>query len=261
MSETGIRRVRVGDVVRVALPGSGVCHRLWVADHVRAIRVREQTAQILNDDGSDFSTPIAHGEAGVCADADGLYVHRVPQRLYRVYRHQRPVSPRMRNEVACMGWMTRHYPASWEYATRYDGYEIRWEEVMPGEREAVAEHVNVWWPDKQVIIPDGVARTIAAWHQEPRVPGLAGLATSGAIHVATLSDEISDAVSRLMREQDEDEEFQRVALAALLAYVIHHGDRGPVPGWAHLWANTNLHANRQALPAPTGQGEGTEGGS
>lgn len=56
---------RVGDVVRVTLPWSEVCMHMRVADRVMDVRVLEHGAQLLNADGSNFSFPITHGEAGI----------------------------------------------------------------------------------------------------------------------------------------------------------------------------------------------------
>lgn len=67
-------RVKPGDVVRVKLPWSEVCMHMHVADQERDVRVLEHGAQILNADGTPFSFPITHGEAGIYTDADGLYI-------------------------------------------------------------------------------------------------------------------------------------------------------------------------------------------
>lgn len=72
---TTTQRVTVGDTVRVRLPWSEVCAHMRVADHDRSVRVLESGAQILNDDGTPFSFPITHGEAGIYRDAEGLFVH------------------------------------------------------------------------------------------------------------------------------------------------------------------------------------------
>jgi hypothetical protein len=74
-----MKRVKVGDVVRVRLPWSEVCMHLRVAEQVRDVRVLADGAQILNDDGTRFSFPVTHGEAGFYRDADGLYTYNEEQ--------------------------------------------------------------------------------------------------------------------------------------------------------------------------------------
>lgn len=66
-------RIKPGDVVRLKLPWSEVCMHLRIADQVRDVRVLDDGAQILNDDGTPFSFPVTHGEAGIYTDAHGLY--------------------------------------------------------------------------------------------------------------------------------------------------------------------------------------------
>ncbi|MFJ8699485.1 hypothetical protein [Streptomyces ardesiacus] len=60
--------IKVGDVVTLELPYSEVCMFLGVAGQTRSIRVTEHGAQILNEDGSNFSYPVTHGEAGLITD-------------------------------------------------------------------------------------------------------------------------------------------------------------------------------------------------
>lgn len=72
---TTIQRVTVGDIVRLCLPWSEVCAHMRVADEVRSVRVLEHWVQILNDDGTPFSFPVTHGEAGIYRDAEGLFIH------------------------------------------------------------------------------------------------------------------------------------------------------------------------------------------
>lgn len=67
-------RVKPGDVVWLKLPWSEACMHLRVAGQVRDVRVLADGAQILNDDGTPYSFPVTHGEAGIYSDADGLYV-------------------------------------------------------------------------------------------------------------------------------------------------------------------------------------------
>jgi hypothetical protein len=68
------RHVAIGERIVVTLPHSEVCMHMRVAGQPRAIEVRADGAQILNADGSQFSSPIGHGEAGLYRDSEGLYV-------------------------------------------------------------------------------------------------------------------------------------------------------------------------------------------
>lgn len=68
-------RVKPGDVVRLELPWSEVCMHLKVAGQVRDVRVLHTSAQILNEDGTPYSFPVTHGEAGIYTDAEGLYIN------------------------------------------------------------------------------------------------------------------------------------------------------------------------------------------
>ena len=67
-------RVKPGDVVQIRMPWSEACMHLRVAEQVRKVKVLEGGAQILNEDGTPYSFPITHGEAGIYTDADGLYI-------------------------------------------------------------------------------------------------------------------------------------------------------------------------------------------
>lgn len=67
-------RVAPGDTVEIVLPWSEVCMHMQVADQRRGVLVGEHGAQILNADGSPFSFPVTHGEAGIFRDQGGLYV-------------------------------------------------------------------------------------------------------------------------------------------------------------------------------------------
>jgi hypothetical protein len=72
--------VQPGDVVRVELPHSEVCMHMRVAGQVRRVRITEDrypAAQILNEDGSNFSFGIGLGEAGFYTDAEGIYCYPV----------------------------------------------------------------------------------------------------------------------------------------------------------------------------------------
>jgi hypothetical protein len=69
-----MKRVSVGTVVSVTLPWSEVCMHLSVAGQTRPVEVLATGAQILNEDGTPYSFPVTHGEAGIYRDADGLYI-------------------------------------------------------------------------------------------------------------------------------------------------------------------------------------------
>lgn len=69
-----IRRVNVGDTFPVKLPWSEVCMHMCVADLVMTVELRADGVQLLNNDGSKFSFPVTHGEAGIYSDAVGFYV-------------------------------------------------------------------------------------------------------------------------------------------------------------------------------------------
>ena len=65
------------------------------------------------------------------------------------------------------------------------------------------------------LIPDSVAREIAAWWHSPRYGNSTRLSTMGAVGIET---QISDFCSREMYEELED--FQRDELDALEAYIL-----------------------------------------
>ena len=67
-------RVKSGEEIALRLPWSEVCMHLKVAGQVRNVRVLDTGAQILNDDGTPYSFPVTHGEAGIYTDAQGLYI-------------------------------------------------------------------------------------------------------------------------------------------------------------------------------------------
>lgn len=69
-----MKRVKPGDVVNIKLPWSEACMHLKVADRTRPVEVLATGAQIRNWDGSNFSFPVTHGEAGIYSDASGLYI-------------------------------------------------------------------------------------------------------------------------------------------------------------------------------------------
>lgn len=57
--------VEIGETVIMVLPWSEVCMHMGVAGQRWRIAIDEVGAQILNDDGTPFSFPITHGEAGL----------------------------------------------------------------------------------------------------------------------------------------------------------------------------------------------------
>ena len=69
-----MKRLSVGTVVSLTLPWSEVCMHLKVAGKTRSVEVLATGAQILNEDGTPYSFPVTHGEAGIYSDAQGLYV-------------------------------------------------------------------------------------------------------------------------------------------------------------------------------------------
>lgn len=70
-----MRRVKPGDVVNIRLPYSEVCMHLKVAGRLRPVEVLPDGAQIMNWDGTNFSFPVNHGEAGIFNDGQGLYTN------------------------------------------------------------------------------------------------------------------------------------------------------------------------------------------
>jgi hypothetical protein len=90
MTTTDQTRLSPGDRVRLVLPHSEVCMHMRVAGTRMLAEVREGGVQLLNPDGSPFSFPILHGEAGVYRDSRGLYAYdvRVPVPMARI-RHAR----------------------------------------------------------------------------------------------------------------------------------------------------------------------------
>lgn len=65
-SDTG-QTYRPGDTGEHPMPWSEVCMYMRVADKSMRFRVLAQGVQLLNEDGSRFSSPITHGEAGLYA--------------------------------------------------------------------------------------------------------------------------------------------------------------------------------------------------
>ena len=74
--------LQAGDVVRLRLPYSEVCMHMRVAGKPMNVQIvvegTSAVAQLLNDDGSRFSSPILLGEAGIYTDGAGK--HYVPAR-------------------------------------------------------------------------------------------------------------------------------------------------------------------------------------
>lgn len=81
------------------------------------------------------------------------------------------------------------------------------------------------------VIDSGTARTIAAQLMEPRHRATVAFATSGAIDKAELLSEL-----RADAETVDDE--ARAWVKELRFYLIPQDDRGPVDGWANLWAQS-----------------------
>lgn len=99
------------------------------------------------------------------------------------------------------------------------------------ETDTVAAWVAHWQATDQVI-PDGIARTIAAWWHSSADPGMSGLSHTGAVDLDVLLREIErDTAAESANPQDRDE------LAALAGYARAHGRRGPVHGWGGMWAD------------------------
>lgn len=67
-------RIKPGDVIGLTMPYSEVCMSMRVSDRVLVVRVMEDMAQLVGDNGMNFSSPITHGEAGIYRDSEGLYV-------------------------------------------------------------------------------------------------------------------------------------------------------------------------------------------
>ncbi|WP_326827449.1 hypothetical protein [Streptomyces sp. NBC_01751] len=63
----------VGETVAVRLPWSEVCMHMRVAGEIRPVLLKEHGAQILNEDGSNFSFPVTFGEAGFRANVDRTF--------------------------------------------------------------------------------------------------------------------------------------------------------------------------------------------
>lgn len=72
------RRVRItyGERGRKVMPNSEVCMHMQVAGREMAYALLDGgSVQLLDDDGSHFSSPITSGEAGIHEDQDGYYFH------------------------------------------------------------------------------------------------------------------------------------------------------------------------------------------
>ncbi len=78
-------------------------------------------------------------------------------------------------------------------------------------------------------ISNGQARVIASQWHGGQASALYSLTSCGAINVTKLTREIE---ANLHRRNDQSMIGE---LAALLGYVHHHGERGPVEGWSKLW--------------------------
>lgn len=91
-----------------------------------------------------------------------------------------------------------------------------------------------------MIISDGKARRIAAeWHGG-QTSGLCSFATTGAIGglvIGEVDAEIDHLEAHPNRSLDFAAEYAAnlADLTALAAYLEHHGERTPVPGWSSVW--------------------------
>lgn len=99
-----------------------------------------------------------------------------------------------------------------------------------GEDEAVHYHVRRWESARHVVIPDGVARVLAARLAPVGDAALDALARTGAID-ATAAGAV---LQRLWLALTDTLDTEGVRLQALMAYVRHHGDRPAVQDWRSL---------------------------
>lgn len=134
------RFVDIGDEIWLVLPASEVCQHLQVAGHLHVVRVLEDGAQLVELDGTNRSSPISHGEAGVKRDecTGRLYAEPLPDMVWRVTLDGMPVSPQMAWQDACWTWTQKHQGQSVDWARTYEGYG--WREfprvdpvLLPGE--------------------------------------------------------------------------------------------------------------------------------
>ena len=82
-----IRTIMIGSTVTLVLPYSEVNMHMRVAGQIRNVKVLpDNSAQILNSDGSPFSFPVLWGEAGIGSDGDGrpIVLATVPDRAQRI---------------------------------------------------------------------------------------------------------------------------------------------------------------------------------
>lgn len=119
------RRVHVGDEVELALPYSEVCMHMRVAGQLRTVRVTEHGAQILNTDGSGFSLPVTHGEAGLYRDSEGLYAPALPDQVWRIYRNGERQPVELANADACAVWLSQRAPHG--LAAEHLGKDAEWD--------------------------------------------------------------------------------------------------------------------------------------
>jgi hypothetical protein len=72
------RRCKEGDRLTLELPWSEVCHHMRVAGKFMQAVLKDYSVQLYNPDGSPFSGPITHGEAGIYDDRErGYYYYQV----------------------------------------------------------------------------------------------------------------------------------------------------------------------------------------
>lgn len=69
-------RITCGQRDRKVMPHSEVCLHMQIAGREMAFALLNGgSVQLLDDDGSHFSSPITNGEAGIHDDRDGHYLH------------------------------------------------------------------------------------------------------------------------------------------------------------------------------------------
>ena len=76
--------VSAGETVRMELPYSEVCMHMQVAGCVMGVRLQVSdrgyaSAQLLRDDGKEYSAPITPGEAGFYFEDGRYYCYATPE--------------------------------------------------------------------------------------------------------------------------------------------------------------------------------------
>lgn len=70
--------VEIGEIVRIEIAFSEVCMHMHVAGEVMNVRLQGEQypcAQLLLDDGREFSAPITPGEAGFYSEGGRYYCY------------------------------------------------------------------------------------------------------------------------------------------------------------------------------------------